>query len=73
MRAVSKLKIQLIAAILISTLVGLVLANKYQMSPNWVAPYLSAAHNLSFSGDFLINTEECIHIQRTIQKRTISV
>ena len=60
MKAVSKLRGSLIVAILISILIGFMLANKYQMSPNWVAPYLSAAHNLSFRGDFLINAEECV-------------
>ena len=29
-----------------------------RMSDNWMGPYLSAANNLEFSGEFMINEEE---------------
>jgi len=34
-----------------------------RMSANWMGPYLSAAHNLEWSGDFNINIEEVIHFK----------
>jgi hypothetical protein len=71
MKAVSKPEISLVVAILFATVIALAMTRTTRMSPNWVAPYLSAAHNLKFGGDYLINEAECISFNELTEEEQL--
>ena len=47
-----------IITIIIALCVSFFYLKDHRMSDNWMGPYLSAAHNLSWAGTFKISVEE---------------